>query len=276
MHKFLAFAGAVIFSAGVSSAWAGGCPNNPNALGVSRDIEVVAAGHAPIGSLQYRETLPLADHEVVLTFDDGPSVKHTGRVLDILASECVKATFFMVGQMANRSPELVRRAFKEGHSIGSHTQNHPFNMHSLPLKRMKKEIDDGAASVRTALGDYGKAAPFFRIPGLDRSRQIEKYANSRGLMVWSIDIDSDDWTPISSTAVVTRVMNRLRRKGRGVILMHDIHQRTAAALPKLLKRLKDGGYHIVHVKPERDEEPKTAANDKSLGDRLWQWRFPWE
>lgn len=274
MHKFLALVSAAIFCTSTTLAHAGGCPENPDALGTSRELQVVAAGHAPIGAVQYRETLPLADHEVVLTFDDGPKPRTTGRILDTLASECVKATFFVVGEMASHAPNMVRRAFDEGHSIGSHTQHHPFNMHRLPYERMKKEIDEGVASVGAALGGADKVAPFFRVPGLARGKLIESHANSRGLMLWSIDIDSDDWTRLSPAGVVAHTISQLRRKGSGVILMHDIHDRTVAALPDLLRQLKAEGFRVVHVKPAREEEPKTAANDE--GRRELSWLFFWE
>jgi peptidoglycan-N-acetylglucosamine deacetylase len=95
------------------------CPR-ADALGTSRILYVDPADHPLIGSIQYRETLPLADHEVVLTFDDGPSSPNTGHVLDILRSECVLATFFSVGAMAHNGGAILRRAYDEGHSIGSH------------------------------------------------------------------------------------------------------------------------------------------------------------
>src|SRR5580692_8353700 len=85
--------------AGIGAAQAAECPGNPNALGVSRTIAVDPTEHPRLGTLQYDESLPLNDHEVVLTFDDGPLQPYTNRVLDTLAAECVKATFFLVGRM---------------------------------------------------------------------------------------------------------------------------------------------------------------------------------
>src|SRR5687767_3855821 len=82
-----------------SPAAAGECPGNPNALGTSRTIVVDPSEHGRLGSIQYHETLPLNDREVVLTFDDGPLPPYSTRILDILAKECVKATYFMVGKM---------------------------------------------------------------------------------------------------------------------------------------------------------------------------------
>src|SRR3979490_3307806 len=90
---------------GVASAAAGECPEG--ALGVSRTIVVDPMDHARVGSMQYGESLPLNDHEVVLTFDDGPLPPYTTRILDTLASECVKATFFMVGRMVRGYPSIV-------------------------------------------------------------------------------------------------------------------------------------------------------------------------
>ena len=121
--------------------------------------------------MQYAETLPLRDHEVVLTFDDGPLPRNSNQVLAILAAQCVKATFFEIGQMARVYPEGVRKLRDAGHTIGTHSQNHPLTMNRMPIERAKAQIDDGIASVKAALGDDAdkSLAPFFRIPGLMRA-----------------------------------------------------------------------------------------------------------
>jgi peptidoglycan/xylan/chitin deacetylase (PgdA/CDA1 family) len=113
----------------ISTANAEQCP--PGVLGVSRTLVVDPNEHPRVGSMQYPETLPLNDHEVVLTFDDGPLPRYTSRVLETLASECVKATFFMVGQMARAYPWMVRRVYDEGHTVANHTQNHPVRKMSV-------------------------------------------------------------------------------------------------------------------------------------------------
>src|SRR5262245_32389446 len=95
----------------VAPAAAGHCPGHPNAIGTSRTIVVDPTEHRKIGTMNYAETLPLVDKEVVLTFDDGPLAPHTDRVLDILAAHCVKATYFIVGTMARANPEAVRRIY---------------------------------------------------------------------------------------------------------------------------------------------------------------------
>ena len=113
----LLIAGLAFLLWGVIPVSATDCPGNPNALGTSRVIAVSPTEYPRVGSMQYRGTLPLNDHEVVLTFDDGPSSPSTIRVLDILKAECVQATFFVVGGMAERYPSLVRRAYEDGHSL---------------------------------------------------------------------------------------------------------------------------------------------------------------
>src|SRR6201992_859886 len=144
------------------TASAADCPGHPNALGTSRTLVVDPREHPRIGTMQYPETLPLADHEVVLTFDDGPLPRNSNQVLDILASQCVKATFFTIGNMARSSPEGVRKLRDAGHTIGTHTQTHPLSMNHMSIERARQEIDDGIASVRAALGESADAtlAPF--------------------------------------------------------------------------------------------------------------------
>ena len=134
------------------AASAADCPGHPDALGTSRTLVVDPREHPRIGTMQYPETLPLGDHEVVLTFDDGPLPRYSNRILDILASQCVKATFFTIGRMAQAYPEGVRKLRDAGHSIGTHSQDHPLSMNRMSIERARQEIDDGIAST-AALGD---------------------------------------------------------------------------------------------------------------------------
>ena len=246
-------------------AVAADCPR-PDVLGTSRTLVVDAKEHPLIGSMQYRETLPLNDGEVVLTFDDGPIPKNSYQVLDILAAQCVKATFFLVGRQAQANPEGVRKLREAGHTIATHTQSHPYGMQRLPLDRSKAEIDNGIASVTAALGNDGAAlSPFFRIPGLARNDGIEEYTRSKGLQVWSTDFLADDWHSISSARVYDLAMRRLAARGKGILLLHDIQARTVAALPKILHDLKARGYRIVHVVPASPDNPATPTEPQ-------QWR----
>src|SRR5262249_48574410 len=151
------------------------CPGNPNAIGTSRTLVVDPTEHTRLGTMQYQETLPLEDHEVVLTFDDGPLPPYTKRVLEILASQCAKATYFLIGRMAQAYPEMVREIHAAGHTIGTHSQTHPYSFPHMTLARAQQEVDQGIASVAAALGDRSEIAPFFRIPGLSRGQVIESY-----------------------------------------------------------------------------------------------------
>src|ERR1700682_5507278 len=241
------------------TASAADCPGHPDALGTSRTLVVDPREHPRIGTMQYAETLPLEDHEVVLTFDDGPLPRNSNQILEILASQCVKATFFTIGRMAQAYPEGVRKLRDAGHSIGTHTQNHPLSMDRMSVERAKQEIDDGIASVKTALGDDAALAPFFRSPGLLRADGVEDYLASQGLQICSADFLADDWRHVSSSRVYELAIQRLEDKGRGILLLHDIQARTVAALPRILHELKARGYRIVHVVPATAEQPATPA-----------------
>ena len=240
----------------IGTADAEQCP--PGVLGVSRTLVVDPNEHSRVGSMQYPETLPLNDHEVVLTFDDGPLPRYTNRVLETLASECVKATFFMVGQMARAYPWMVRRVYDEGHTVANHTQNHPIR--KMSATQAAREIEEGFASLRDAIGDPQAVSPFFRIPGLLRQKSVEQYLAAHGDMTWSADFVADDWTRIKDSEVARRAISRIEARGKGILLLHDIHPRTVLALPEILNKLKSRGYKIVHVVPAAADRPKTATS----------------
>ncbi|TMJ22925.1 MAG: polysaccharide deacetylase family protein [Alphaproteobacteria bacterium] len=242
------------------SASAADCPGHPDAIGTSRTLVVDPREHPRIGTMQYPETLPLRDHEVVLTFDDGPLPRNSNQVLQVLADNCVKATFFTIGQQALANPEGVRKLAAAGHTIGTHTQDHPLTMDRMPIEKARQEIDGGIASVSAALSDPTMLAPFFRIPGLLRAEGVEEYLASRGIQVWSADFLADDWHHISSSRVFDLAIKRLEETGKGILLLHDIQARTAAALPRILHEMKVRGYHIVHVVPATPERPATPTD----------------
>jgi peptidoglycan/xylan/chitin deacetylase (PgdA/CDA1 family) len=246
------------------------CPGNPNAIGTSRTIVVDPTDHRKIGTMNYAETLPLVDKEVVLTFDDGPLPPYTNKILDILAAECVKATYFIVGVMARANPELVRRVHEHGHTVGTHSMSHPLRFRELGLEEARAQVDGGIAATAAALGDAKKVAPFFRFPGFGHSASVEAYAASRGLMVWGADAPADDWLRLGAHEVAKRAVRRLEGKGKGILLLHDIHQRTVDALPILLKELKAHGFRIVHVQHATATRPATvtAAADWKLNSRM--------
>jgi peptidoglycan/xylan/chitin deacetylase (PgdA/CDA1 family) len=240
-------------------ASAADCPGHPDAIGTSRTIVVDPRQYPIIGTMQYGKTLPLKDREVVLTFDDGPLPKYSNQILDILAAHCAKATFFLVGRQASDNPEGVRKVRDAGHTVATHTQNHPTGMDRLPLDRSRQEIEQGIASVTAALADGTAPAPFVRMPGLRTNDGIEEFARAKGLQVWSADFPADDWRDVSATRVFELAMKRLHANGKGILLLHDIQPRTVAALPRILHELKVRGYRIVHVVPAGPGRPATPT-----------------
>jgi len=241
-------ASGVIFAS--NSARAQNCAANPSALGTSRVLTIDPSEYPRVGSMDHAAELPLADKEVVLTFDDGPVPRYTNPILDILAAECVKATFFLVGEMAHTHPATARRIYAEGHTIGTHSEDHPQRFGKLPIEKVRWEIDEGIIEVGAALGDPKELAPFFRIPGLARSDAVEKELAARSLIVFGSDTVADDWHHrITPSKIIALAMKRLEARGKGILLLHDIHPATVAALPGLLKELKEKGFRVVQVVP---------------------------
>lgn len=244
-------AGLLLAANGVASAEP--CPGHPDAIGTSRTLVLNPAEAPRVGTLNHGSMLPLAPGEVVLSFDDGPRSPTTQSVLETLAAHCVKATFFMIGRNAKAEPQVARLVLAAGHTVGSHTQNHP--RRTMAPAIALREIDTGILNVSQALGDPHAVAPFFRFPGLHHTAAAEQHLRVRSISAWSIDVDSHDWKRIAPEQVLDNVLTRLAAKGRGIILLHDVQPRTAQILPLLLAELKQRGYRIVHVVPAQRPWP---------------------
>ena len=162
-----------------AKARADDCPGNPSALGTSRVLTVDPREFPRIGTAQYSHSLPLDDTEVVLTFDDGPLPPYTNRVLDVLAEHCVNADYFLVGRMARGYPDLTRRTLAEGHTVGTHSDNHLLGFDRAPMDTVKSESEQGIASVGAVLGKATAAHEFFRIPGFLCRQEVEANLQSR-------------------------------------------------------------------------------------------------
>ena len=242
-----------------AKARAADCPGNPNAIGTSRVMTIDPHDMPRVGTVQYKQSLPLEDKEVVLTFDDGPLPPYTNRILDVLAEHCVKANYFIVGRMARGYPDLVRRIAAEGHTIGTHSENHLLGFDHAPIETVKAEIEQGIVSVNAITGGRTAANAFFRIPGFLRRQEVETYLQSRRLMTWSADVVADDWRHINAFEVVRRAISRLDDKGKGILLLHDIQPATALALPELLRQLRVKGYRIVQVVPRGIQQSVPVA-----------------
>jgi peptidoglycan/xylan/chitin deacetylase (PgdA/CDA1 family) len=234
---------------------------NPDALGVSRVVEVDTTGGPGFGFENFKQLDFLTDKEVVLTFDDGPWPGNTPAVLKALADQCTKAVFFSIGKHASYHPEILREVLAAGHTVGTHTWSHAnLNSKKLSEQQVKDEIEEGFSAVKLALGTA--PAPFFRFPELQHNPGAVAYLGQRNVAIFSCDLDSFDFRKTSTPdKIVQTVMSKLDKLGKGIILMHDFQKHTAEALPELLRRLKAGGYKVVQMKakaplqtlPEYDE-----------------------
>ncbi len=249
----------------VTPAIASYCVNNPDALGVSRVLEIDTSDGPRFGTLQYKKTLDLQPKEVVLTFDDGPHPINTQRVLEALKKECVKATFFTVGTMVQSYPETLQSMADEGHTIGTHSWSHP-NIGRMSTARATNQIERGFRTINAAVDQ--QIAPFFRFPGLNDSNVMKAYATKRGYAIFSTDVSSDDWRGIGATTIIQRTMSRLNQKQSGIILFHDTKFATAAAVPAFLRALKKGGYKIVHIVPVNNYGSLQSAAAENGGAEL--------
>lgn len=221
---------------------------NPNALGVARTVEIDTTGGPGFGFEQYKAHDFLEQKEVILTFDDGPQVNTTKAILDALQHHCTKATFFSIGKMALGLPEILRDVVKRGHTVGSHTMTHANIRKKKTAKDGIDEIEMGLSAVRRAAGV--PVAPFFRYPFLQDSPETLEHLASRNVAAFSMDVDSFDFKFRNAEQMVKDTMAKLDKKGKGILLMHDIQPVTAKAMPALLDALKASGYKIVHVKPK--------------------------
>ena len=251
-------------STSASTSIGAGCPGNPNALGVSRVVEIDTTGGPGFGSEQFKTYDFLQPGEIVLTFDDGPWPGNTPAVLNALAAQCTKALFFPIGEHAMWHPELLKQVAAAGHTIGSHTWSHAY-LAKLPADQAQQEIEKGVSAIRTALGQ--PEAPFFRFPGLSYAPEQMSYLGTRNISAFSADFDSQDFKIHKPDQVIASVMTKLKKNGKGIILMHDFQHGTALALPELLAQLKANGYRVVQV---RAKAPVTtlAQYDEQVGKQF--------
>src|SRR5271166_3571746 len=235
------------------------CPGNPNALGVSRVVEIDTTGGPGFGFEHFKAYDFLREGEVVLTFDDGPWPKNTPAVLAALAAHCTKAIFFPIGLHATYEPQILKQVAAAGHAIGSHTWCHQDLSKTKGTcvvngKREsyefdpKDEIEKGVSAVHWAVG--GPTAPYFRFPAPRQPLELIDYLGKRNIAIFSADIDSFDFKARKPEEVRQSVMAKLKKHGKGIVLMHDFQHATAEAIADLLNDLKAGGYKIVFMKPK--------------------------
>ena len=246
-------------AAAPAAAAASSCPGNPNALGVSRVVEIDTTGGPGFGFEHFKAYDFLREGEVVLTFDDGPWPKNTPAVLAALAAHCTKAIFFPIGLHATYEPQILKQVAAAGHAVGSHTWCHQDLSKTKGTclvngKREsyefdpKDEIEKGVSAVHWAVG--GPTAPYFRFPALRQPPELIDYLGKRNIAIFSADLDSFDFKMRKPEQVRQSVMAKLKKNGKGIVLMHDFQHATAEAAMDLLNDLKAGGYKVVFMKPK--------------------------
>lgn len=254
----------LILQASPSQAAPKPCSERSNILGLSRIIEVDTSQGILLGNQQYKSVDFLDPKEVVLTFDDGPLRKNTLKVLNALEAHCTKATFFMVGRMAVADPELVKEIYRRGHTVGTHTWSHK-NLKRLSHKSAVREIELGISAVSAALGR--PVAPFFRFPYLADPGKVIDHVSTRNQGTFSIDGDAFDYRTKSGATMERQIMRALKRRGKGILLFHDIQTSTARGIASLLRTLRREGYKVVHLVPKG--ETKTLKSfDQLAAKRL--------
>jgi peptidoglycan/xylan/chitin deacetylase (PgdA/CDA1 family) len=239
-----------IWLAAIAAAQASDCPRK-GTLGTSRILTVDPATYSRVGLKSFPQTLPLRDHEVVLTFDDGPWVPTTPKVLAALAKECVRATFFLIGKPASEHPDLVRRIAAEGHTIGHHTWLHR-SLTRIKPSETTEEIDRGIAADEMALHGVSTttpSTPFFRFPGFESTAATLDLLQARGIAVFGADLWASDWNSMTAGQELKLITDRLKIARKGIILFHDPKAKTASMLPAFLRYLRHNGYRVVHLVP---------------------------
>ena len=242
LRHFLSAAVVLAALTGPASAACG-----PEALGTARTLVVDGTGGPKFGRKHYPATLDLADRELVLTFDDGPAAGTTARILEALARECVRATFFLIGRNAAGLPDLAARTAREGHSIANHTWSHPWTIDRLSHDKGLAEIDNGAAAISRAIGSAGRLSPFVRFPGFVETPALLAELGRRNIATFGADLWASDWNPMTPEAQLSLVLGRVEQARRGIVLFHDTKEQTAAMIPAFLRELKRRGYKVVHV-----------------------------
>ncbi len=182
---------------------------------------------------------PATGNQVCLTFDDGPHPEFTPRILDTLRAHGVKATFFAIGERAAQHRDIIKRIILEGHTIGSHTQNH-VDMSKLAFGAARKECRES----HDILAESGAKVTYFRPPwGKMSPLTLPIVAASKmAVALWSMD--SMDYQQVPAPQVVERI--RTLQPGPGdILLFHDDRAHTAGALEAILDYLDERGLKPV-------------------------------
>jgi peptidoglycan/xylan/chitin deacetylase (PgdA/CDA1 family)/spore germination protein YaaH len=213
------------------------------------------------------------EHEVAITFDDGPDPTWTPKILDILQQKNAPAAFFILGQQAENYPGIVRRIVAEGHEFGSHTYTH-VNLSLVGEQRERIELD---ATQRLLQAITGRSTTLFRPPYEADSRPDQLSEVTPLLISQDLDyltvmenIDAEDWARPGADVILQRI--KQQRRNGSIILLHDAggdRSQTVEALPKIIDYLRARGDHIVSLSQllgtTRDAlNPPLKSGDQSL------------
>lgn len=182
--------------------------------------------------------LPKHCNQIALTFDDGPDPEYTPRLLDLLAKHQLKATFFVLGKRAEEHPQLLQRMVNDGHTIGNHTYSH-INCSKISLDEVRQELARTDAAIRAALPEYQPL--WFRPPWgqLTRAQRKLVLIQGRRIVLWSYTVNDH-------SATTEEIIDRSGGlQSRDIFLLHDRNAQTQAALPELLKRVKEQGWQSL-------------------------------
>lgn len=185
-----------------------------------------------------------------LTFDDGPSKKVTPKILDILSSEKVKATFFVIGNLAEKNKDIIIREQKEGNTIGNHTYSHEYKKIYKDINAFKEEVNKTDSVLKNILGSSYNTK-IFRFPGGMFGKKKEQFKTE----IKSMNYQYINWNALSfdaegrlktSEQLLLNIKKTIKGKNHVVILMHDAAAKTttAEALPQIIEYLKAQGYEF--------------------------------
>lgn len=192
---------------------------------------------------------------VALTFDDGPHPDSTVRILDILQSQQIRATFFVVGQKAELHPAVVQRMVFEGHEVENHTWNHPATLAVFPLYTLKRIVHDLDRCNKMIRALTEREPLFVRFPAGIKNLPLMTAAKRLNLVVAGFSVRAyDSAGRVSAERIRTRVLERVFPGA--IIVLHDSYTRTGRqastptieALPGIITCLKEAGYHFVTLK----------------------------
>lgn len=196
---------------------------------------------------------------VALTFDDGPSSAYTPQVLDILKRHGARATFFVVGENAVRNKSILARAVAEGHEIANHTYTH-IKMTTAGRRKVASEIERTSAIIKEATGYYPTAMrpPF----GSINSELVDMMYSNYGMHAVLWDVDTRDWQHPGVNTVIDRAVNK--SQPGSIILLHDIHASTLAAVEGVVTGLQARGFKLVTVSQLIEMGRRAAAPAKPV------------